>query len=308
MGMRIMHNYLGGFWHWFTAPWTLPGGMIVEPIGMVEFLIILVFLWWGAAWVRRFTRRVLSRQLDHATAYAISRLTYYMVIALGIFIALQTVGVNLSSLALLGGVVGVGLGFGLQNIFSNFASGLILLFERSIKVGDYIQIKENGLHGEVKKLGVRYTQIVTNDHVDILVPNSQFVNGEVINWSLDDPIMRIHIPFRVPYGTDRERLRNLVIETALSLPLTARDERYLPTLWLNAFGDAGYDCEMIVWVERAGLIRPGGTRAKYNWALADALEQAGIEIPRPRQEVVVTPSLAAALATTVENSSSSSST
>ena len=76
MGMRIMHDYLGGFWHWFTAPWTLPGGMIVEPIGMVEFLIILVFLWWGAAWVRRFTRRVLSRQLDHATAYAISRLTY----------------------------------------------------------------------------------------------------------------------------------------------------------------------------------------------------------------------------------------
>ena len=118
--------------------------------------------------------------------------------------------------------------------------------------------------------------------------------------------MRIHIPFRVPYGTDRERLRRLVIETARSLPLTTRDERYPPTLWLNAFGDAGYDCEMIVWVERAGLMRPGGTRAKYNWALADALEQAGIEIPRPRQEVVVVPSLAALAA--VENSSSSSST
>ena len=306
MGMRIMHDYLGGFWHWFTTPWTWPGGLVVEPIGIAEFLIILVFLWWGAAWVRRLTRRVLSRQLDHATAYAISRLTYYIVIALGIFIALQTVGVNLSSLAILGGVVGVGLGFGLQNIFSNFASGLILLFERSIKVGDYIQIKENGLHGEVKKLGVRYTQIVTNDHVDILVPNSQFVNGEVINWSLDDPIMRIHIPFRVPYGTDRERWRRLVIETAGSLPLTTRDERYPPTLWLNAFGDAGYDCEMIVWVERAGLMRPGGTRAKYNWALADALEQAGIEIPQPRQEVVVVHSPAALAA--VENSSSSSST
>lgn len=301
--MRVMHKYLGGFWRWFTTPWPLPGGLVVEPVGMVEFLIILVFLWWGATRVRRLTRRVLSRRLDHATAYAISRLTYYLMIALGILIALQTVGVNLSSLAILGGVMGVGLGFGLQNIFSNFASGLILLFERSIQVGDYIQIKENGLHGEVKKLGVRYTQIVTNDHMDILVPNSQFVNGEVINWSLDDSIMRIHLPFRVPYGTDRERLRSLVIETAFSLPLTVRDERYPPTLWLTAFGEAGYDCEMIVWVERAGLVRPGGTRAQYNWALADALERAGIEIPRPRQEVVLAPSLVV-----TENASSSSST
>ncbi len=302
-----MHDYWGAFWRWFTSPWILPGGISVEPIGVIEFILILFFLWWGAAWLRRLTRKTLTRRLGAATAYAISRLTYYAVIALGILIALQTVGVNLSSLSILGGVIGVGLGFGLQNIFSNFASGLILLFEHSIKVGDYIQIKENGLHGEVKKLSVRYTQVVTNDHVDILVPNSQFVNNEVINWSLDDMVMRIHIPFRVPYGTDRENLRDLVVNTALAQPLCVRDPKYPPSLWINAFGEAGYDCEMIVWVDKAGLMRPGSTRATFNWALAETLEQAGIEIPRPRQEVVLAPAVAAAFVEAAKPVSASSS-
>ncbi|PKY11886.1 mechanosensitive ion channel protein MscS [Acidithiobacillus marinus] len=302
-----MHDYWGAFWRWFTTPWHLPGNILIQPLGIVEFVLILVFLWWGAIWLRRLTRRTLTRSLGAATAYAISRLTYYVVIALGILIALQTVGVNLSSLSILGGVVGVGLGFGLQNIFSNFASGLILLFEHSIKVGDYIQIKENGLHGEVKRLSVRYTQVMTNDHVDILVPNSQFVNGEVINWSLDDAVMRVHIPFRVPYGTDREKLRELVVSTARAQPLCVSNDRYQPSLWINAFGEAGYECEMIVWVDKEGLMRPGNTRATFNWALAEALEKAGIEIPRPRQEVVLAPSAASAFAEAANPLSSSSS-
>lgn len=302
-----MHDYWGAFWRWFTTPWHLPGNILIQPLGIVEFVLILVFLWWGAIWLRRLTRRTLTRSLGAATAYAISRLTYYVVIALGILIALQTVGVNLSSLSILGGVVGVGLGFGLQNIFSNFASGLILLFEHSIKVGDYIQIKENGLHGEVKRLSVRYTQVMTNDHVDILVPNSQFVNGEVINWSLDDAVMRVHIPFRVPYGTDREKLRELVVNTALAQPLCVNNDRYPPSLWINAFGEAGYECDMIVWVDKEGLMRPGSTRATFNWALAEALEKAGIEIPRPRQEVVLAPSAASAFAEAAKPLSSSSS-
>lgn len=306
-GKHGMLDYASGFWRWFITPWHLPGGISVAPFGIVEFAVILIFLWWGASWLRRLTRRTLARRLDHATAYAISRLTYYVVIALGLLVAIQTIGVNLSSLAIFGGVVGVGLGFGLQNIFSNFASGLILLFERSIKVGDYIQIKENGLHGEVKKLGVRYTQVMTNDHVDILVPNSQFVNGEVINWSLEDPVMRIHLPFRVPYGTNREQLRQLVVETALANPLSIKNEKFPPALWVNAFGEAGYDCEMIVWVDRGGLMRPGSTRAAFNWDLANALEQAGIEIPRPRQEVVLAPAEAVALADAANLVSNSSS-
>lgn len=282
-----MQDTLTQVWAWLNRPLPLPGNLAVHPLGIGEFLLILVFLWWGAAWLRRTLRRLLSRRLDHATAYAISRVTYYLFIALGLLVALQTIGVNLSSLAIFGGVVGVGLGFGLQNIFSNFASGLILLFERSIKVGDYVQLKENGMHGEVKQLGVRYTRVMTNDHVDILVPNSQFINGDVINWSLDEPLMRLHIPFRVAYGTDRERLRELVIATARSVETTVADGIHEPNLWITAFADAGYDCEMIVWVGRDGLTRPGNTRAQYNWALAETLERAGIEIPRPRQEVVL---------------------
>jgi len=283
----VESQHMAFFWHWLTVPISLPGQGHVTPLAILEFIVTLVVLWWGAVRLRKLLRQILSRRLEHATAYAISRISYYLIIAFGLLIALQTLGVNLSSLAIFGGVVGVGLGFGLQNIFSNFASGLILLFERSIKVGDYIQLKENGMHGMVTKLGVRYTQVKTNDHVDILVPNSQFVNGEVINWSLDEPVIRFHIPFRVPYGTDRRRLQELIVETARRSALTVDDEQHRAGLWITGFGDAGYDCEMIVWVNRDGLMRPGGTRAHYHALLADALDSAGIEIPRPRQEVVL---------------------
>ena len=272
-------------WTWFRTPIHFPGGIDIEPLGIVELIVVLVLLWWGARWLRKVTRILLSRRLDPSLAYAISRIGYYIVLIFGVLIALQSMGVNLSSLSILGGVVGVGLGFGLQNIFSNFASGLILLMEQSIKVGDYIQIKENGLHGAVVHLGVRYTQVRTNDNIDIQVPNSQFVNGDVINWSLSDNTMRLHIPFRVPYGTDRAALRKLVIAAAHQAPGTLDLEGKRPDLWISAFGDAGYDCEMIVWVDRHALMRPGSTRARYHWLLAEALEQAGIEIPRPRQEI-----------------------
>ncbi|MEY2341795.1 mechanosensitive ion channel family protein [Acidithiobacillus sp. IBUN Pt1247-S3] len=272
-------------WTWFRTPIQFPGGIQIEPLGIVELIVVLILLWWGARWLRKATRILLSRRLDPSLAYAISRIGYYIVLVFGVLIALQSMGVNLSSLSILGGVVGVGLGFGLQNIFSNFASGLILLMEQSIKVGDYIQIKENGLHGAVVHLGVRYTQVRTNDNIDILVPNSQFVNGDVINWSLSDSTMRLHIPFRVPYGTDREALRELVIAAAHRSEHTLNVEGKKPSLWISAFGEAGYDCEMIVWVDRYALMRPGSTRAEYHWLLAEALDQAGIEVPRPRQEI-----------------------
>ena len=278
-------KHLEIIWTWFRTPIPFPGGIQIEPLGIVELILLLILLWWGARWLRKLTRSLLSRRLDPSLAYAISRIGYYFFLAFGALIVLQSIGVNLSSLSIFGGVIGVGLGFGLQNIFSNFASGLILLMEQSIKVGDYIQIKENGLHGEVIHLGVRYTQVRTNDNIDILVPNSQFVNGEVINWSLSDSTMRLHIPFRVPYGTDREALRDMVIAAALQANSTLNIEGKKPGLWVKAFGEAGYDCDMIVWVDRHALMRPGSTSAEYHWLLADALERAGIEIPRPRQEI-----------------------
>ncbi len=293
-------------WQWFVSPIDF-GFAQMEPIKILQLLLLLVLLWWGARWLRKVMRIVLSRRMSPSLAYAISRISYYILLAFGALIALQTIGVNLSSLSILGGVVGVGLGFGLQNIFSNFASGLILLIEQSIKVGDYIQLKENGLHGEVVHLGVRYTQVRSNDNIDILVPNSQFINGEVINWSLSDASMRFHIPFRVPYGTDRARLEQITVAAARQGRFTLDEESKRPGLWITAFGDAGYDCEMIVWVNRSGLMRPGSTRAEYHKLLADALEQAGIPIPRPRQEISFAPSASAEALVSATKASPSSS-
>ena len=139
---------------------------------------------------------------DHAV-YLLSRLAGYFVWIIGTLIGLNFLGFELSSFAFLGGAVGLGLGFGLQNILSNFVAGIIILFEKSLKVGDIVELQSSVI-GKVAEINLRYTRITTPDAIDILVPNSEFISGRVVNWTFADPIRRIHVPFGVAYGTDKD--------------------------------------------------------------------------------------------------------
>ena len=171
-------------------------------------VLITIFVVWQVA---NNIRRTLSRYGDipgtnRANVYLLSRIAQYIVLAIGAVMVLDVAGVPISQFAVFAGVIGVGLGFGLQAIFNNLVSGLILLFDRSLKVGDYVELA-SGVHGEVRDSKIRCTRITTNDDIDILVPNSEFVNGSVTNWTLSERSRRIKVPFQVAYGSDKDTVR-----------------------------------------------------------------------------------------------------
>jgi len=189
--------------------------------GRIAASIALLAVWVLSRLMQKgFTRYAQNHQEELRPAiYTASRLAKYVLIVIGVVIALGLLGIPLTQFAVLVGAIGVGLGFGLQAIFSNFISGLILLFDRSLKIGDFVEL-ESGVHGEVRDIGIRATRIITNDNIDILVPNSEFVTGRVVNWTLGDNFSRLRVPFGVDYGVDKERVKTAALEAAAEVPFT----------------------------------------------------------------------------------------
>jgi small-conductance mechanosensitive channel len=219
--------------------------------------------------------------------YTVSRLVKYVVIVVGVLLAAGFMGVPLTQFAVLAGAVGVGLGFGLQAIFSNFVSGLILLFDRSLKVGDFVEL-ESGVRGEVTEIGIRATRIMTNDNIDILVPNSEFVTGRVVNWTLGDSMIRLHVPFGVDYGVDKDLVKRAALEAAEEVPFTLTGrERRKPQVWLVEFAESSLNFELVVWLTAEATKRPGAVKAAYIWALDNSLRRHGIGVPFPTTDLNV---------------------
>ncbi|MEZ5566552.1 MAG: mechanosensitive ion channel [Gammaproteobacteria bacterium] len=204
------------------------------------FLVLVITL--AGQLTERAIRRLGSRWAEgeavYPAAYALGRLGKYIVFVIGASIGLDTMGMNLSKLAIVGGAIGVGVGFGLQNIVNNFVSGIILLVERSLKVGDFVDL-QSGVRGRVVEIAMHATRVLTNDSVDVLVPNSEFVNGRVINWTFDDYSRRIHIPFGVAYGTDKEKVKTAALAAARHVPGVIFDNPLRPpNVWLVQFADS----------------------------------------------------------------------
>jgi small-conductance mechanosensitive channel len=236
----------------------------------------------------RFTfKRVGSKEAlgTQASLYTLSRLTHYTIIIVAVLVALTSIGLDFTNLALVAGALSVGIGFGLQSIVNNFVSGLIILFERSLRVGDYIEL-DTGLTGTVKAINVRSTLINTNDNIDIVVPNSEFVSTKLTNWTLGEHILRVRIPFGVAYGSDKELVRKAAIEACDEVPYTLTHMRGRePDVWLVEFGDSSLNFLLLVWVNRQGARRPTRTRAAYLWALETKLAEYGIGIPFPQRDL-----------------------
>lgn len=250
-------------------------------------LIILLVAFLLSRGIRYAIKRVSEKESSgpHASLYTLSRLTHYTIIIIAVFIALSSIGLDFSNLALVAGALSVGIGFGLQSIVSNFVSGLIILFEHTLRVGDYIEL-DTGLTGTVKAINVRSTLINTNDNIDIVVPNSEFVTARLTNWTLGERVLRVRIPFGVAYGSDKELVRKAAIEAAneVSYTLTHMKNRK-PDVWLVDFGDSSLNFLLTVWVNRDGARRPTRTRATYLWTLETKLNEYGIEIPFPQRDL-----------------------
>ena len=212
------------------------------------------------------------------------RIGRYLLLAVGVVVALETAGFSISTLAVIGGGLGIGIGFGLQTLFANFVSGIVLLLDRSLKVGDFVDL-QSGVRGCVVEIAIRYTRVSTNDSVDVLVPNSEFVNGRVTNWTFDDTSRRIHIPFSIAYGTDKELVRAAGLAAARRIDGIVDEGRRLPEVWLVGFGDSSLNFELVIWVTHPLATTPGRTHANVLWALEDELRARSIEIPFAQRDL-----------------------
>ena len=251
----------------------------------VKLLLQAIFILLGTAVFSRLLIRFLRRTLfvrahvGVGVQESISRVLHYLVMVLGTFIALEHVGIDLTALAAVSAVLMVGIGFGLQNIASNFISGLILLFERPIQVGDFVEVK--GALGTVTGINARSTTVETQDNITIIVPNSNFISESVTNWSYRDSRTRIHVPVHVAYGTDADRVEQILLEVSREHPEVLAEP--IPRVQLREFGDYALQFELLVWIDRPP--RQFFITSDLNFAIVRAFKEKGIEIPVPQRDL-----------------------
>ena len=232
---------------------------------------------------KQLIRRFLSKtKLQPSLQFGMSRIIGYTMIAVGFYVAFQLVGVDLSSLAIIAASLGVGVGFGLQNIINNLVSGIIILAERPISIGDRIEV--GGVAGRVTKIQIRSTTVVTNDNITMIVPNADFISNTVTNWSHGDPKVRIRVPVGVAYGSDLKLLQQLLLEAAAEHPKALRDPT--PVVLFTEFGDSSLNFELGVWTQEM-TATPIHFTSEMNFIIEQKLRENGIEIPFPQRDLHV---------------------
>ena len=248
------------------------------------FLLValLVAVFWCSSRTKRFLfNRLLAQSgLDRSVQYAIAQIVSNIVLVLGIFIVLENAGIHLAALAVFAGAVGVGVGFGLQNIASNFISGLVILTERPITIGDRVEVA--GIAGQVEHIRARSTVIRTNDNIIMIVPNTKFIDSPVTNWTYGDLRVRFRVPVGVAYGSDIARVCELLLRVADENPQTLKEPA--PTVFLDQFGENSIDFKLIVWSSEMSA-RPSRYRSDLNFAIAQKFNEAGIEFPFPQRDL-----------------------
>lgn len=249
--------------------WTL--------VYMGVLFTVLVFV---AGQLKRWIARSLAAigDVEIGMRQSVATIVRYIVIAIGLVIIIQSAGIDLSTLTVLAGAAGLGIGFGLQNIINNFVSGLIILFERPIKVGDRVDV--GSVHGDVVSISARATTIVTNDNIAIIVPNADFISGKVTNWSYTDRKVRFDVPVGVSYECDPEVVTRLLLEVAnahngvLATPPSG--------VLFEEFGDSSLNFTLQVWTKDYSA-KPRVLKSELNYAIAQIFKENDIEIPFPQR-------------------------
>ena len=251
---------------------------------MVQFTVMLGLLFYVAGKLRHWLVNglLLRSSLDIGARQAIGSITRYLVLLIGLLIIMQTVGINLTTLNVIAGAVGIGIGFGLQNIASNFISGLIILFERPIKIGDRIEV--GAIEGDVIEIGSRSTKVLTNDNITVIIPNSKFISENVVNWMYNGSKVRFRVPVSVAYGTDLRLVEELLLEVAKANPDVLKDPA--PVVRLMGFSDDALRFELRPWSTTL-VHRKGKLISSLNFAIYESFREHQIEIPSPQQDVYI---------------------
>ena len=258
------------------------GDSRVSLLAAIKLALAIALMWVLALWLARLIEHRINRAayVNPGMQVALIKISKFALLVVAFLLALDTVGIDLGALAVFGGALGVGLGFGLQRIASNFISGFIVLFDRSIRPGDVITIGDK--FGWVQELRARYVVVKDRDGVERLIPNETLITNEVINWSYSDSNVRLKIPVSISYDNDPEHALALLGAAAAANPRVLVDPE--PTTRLIAFGDSGIELELRVWIRdpQAGL---GSVRSDINLAIWRAFKAAGITIPYPQRDL-----------------------
>ncbi len=259
------------------------GATQITLLTILQVVVLAVGVVLAARLTRKLLRdRLLARsRMDEGTRYAIARIAGYVVQVLGFLVGLTALGIDLSSLTVIIGALGVGIGFGLQGIVNNFVCGLVLLTERPFQVGDWIDV--GGTTGRVIRVAARSTMIVTNDNITMIIPNSEFVGGRVVNWSLGgDRLVRIGVPLGVAYGSDVRLVERLLVQAAQENSDVMPDPA--PQALIKAFGDNSIDFELLLWTATL-YAQPNALRSALYFAALDKFAEHGVEIPFPQRDL-----------------------
>lgn len=254
------------------------------PVTLLSIFIFVLFIM-GFSYLAGIVKRILNNKIlpkfieDSGLRYTLSRTSQYVILIIGVLISFQFLGIDLTGLTVILGFLSVGIGFGLQNITSNFISGLIVLFERPISVGDRVMV--NNIEGDVIEINIRATKIKTVDNISIIVPNSEFVSKDVINYSHGDPTYRLGIDVGVSYGSDLETVLRALNEVAEENENVLKHPPH--DVQFRAFGDSAWDMRLLVWI--ADVKNYPKVRTEINKAIVNKFREYNIEIPFPQRDL-----------------------
>lgn len=259
---------------------SVSGAPVTVSSIIIFLLLITTFVILGIAARRILTRRVLKQfKIDSGTSYTLSRISQYMIIAIGVLFSFNVVGINLSSLAVIFGLLSVGIGFGLQSVTANFISGLIILFERPINVGDRVVV--NDIEGDITEINIRSTMVQTVNNISIIVPNSEFVSKDVINYSHGDPTYRLDISVGVSYRSDLDKVLDALKEVANENENVMKKPE--AEVHLIEFGESSWNMQLRAWIEDVKYYPK--VRNELNQAIVRTFRKYDIEIPFPQRDL-----------------------
>jgi small-conductance mechanosensitive channel len=258
------------------------GPLAITPVFLIKaalFLFVLVSI--SHVLQRVVLGRLLRRlNISDGQKFALSRFATYLLFLGGLFVGLQSLGVNLNSVVVFGGAIAVGVGLGLQNVVSNFVAGLILLIEQPIRIGD--RIETGNTLGDVVKISARSTWVRTNDNVVIIVPNNEFINNPVTNWTANDPNVRLSLPVGVGYNSDPKQVREILLQAAREHPDVLKDPA--PDVIFTAYGDSSINFDLRVWTSSRAHT-PMVLKSDLYFSLFEMFREKGVELPFPQRDL-----------------------
>ena len=278
---RIWNDYL-------NRQFKIGDALTITAAGLVFAVLILIAAYIVSRWLQKFleTRFAGRTHLDPGVQYTIQRLAHYLIIIAGGLAALAVgFGVNVTSLAVIFTALSVGIGFGLQFIAADIASGFILLFERPVRVGDFITVgvDSKSVEGKVRAINLRTTTVLTNDHITVIVPNSKLVSDNLINWSYADRRARLSVPVGVSYDADVDLVTDLLLRAAEEVEHVLDSPK--PAVQFVEFGDSSLDFRLLVWTDRPR--RHPQIKSEIRYRIRRLFREAGVEIPFPQRDINV---------------------